>query len=165
MRSKLLYTLAALVLSGCHSVDIKDDVVRGRTYVPFTNVGDWELYGVSGALQSRCFIKSQRVPDNYPFSEVSATGFGGVLLTCTVNNEYKAYDLSCPVEHSPHTLVYVDSETNYAKCPRCGSVYDVFCLDSAPGYPLGGPALKDGYGLTVYRVLFGADNCYALISQ
>lgn len=165
MRKKLLCALSALLLAGCHSVDIKDDVVWGRVYVPFVNIGDWELYGVSGALQSRRFIKSQRVPADYPYSDYSATGFGGVLLVRTVNSDCMAYDLACPVEHSPQTLVYVDAETNYAKCPRCGSVYDVFALDSAPGYPLGGPALKDGYGLTVYRVLFGVDNCHALISQ
>lgn len=161
----LICTLTALALSGCHSVDVDDDIVRGRTYIPFTTVGEWELYGVSGALQSRRFIKPQRIPSDYPYSDYSATGFGGVLLACTVSNEYVAFDLSCPVEHSQQTLVYVNSESNYAQCPRCGSVYDVFCLDTAAGYPVSGPALDEGYGLTTYRVVFGADNCYALISQ
>ncbi|MCM1309610.1 MAG: hypothetical protein NC301_01110 [Bacteroides sp.] len=164
-KKQIFCILATAALSGCHSVDIKNNIVWGRTYVPFQSIGDWDVYGVSGALQTRRFIKPQRVPSDYPFTDVSATGFGGVLLACTVNSEYVAYDLSCPVEHSQQTLVYVDSETNYAKCPRCGSVYDIFCLTTAPGYPIGGPAVEDGYGLTPYRVVFGADNCYALISQ
>lgn len=161
----LFCALSAIVPAGCHSVDIKDRVVWGRTYLPFTTAGDWNVYGVSGALQTRRFIKPQRVPDNYPYTDVSATGFGGVLLACTVGGDFVAYDLACPIEHSQQTLIYVDPESNYAKCPRCGSTYDAFCLTTAPGYPLDGPALDRGYGLTQYRVIFGADGCYALVSQ
>lgn len=163
-RRLLVASLAVLGLSGCHSVDVKDNVVYGRVYVPFTTVGDWQVYGVSGALQSRRFIRSDRVPADYNYSDVCATGFGGVLLVSTVNSGFAAYDLACPVEHSQSTLVYV-TESNYAQCPRCGSVYDIFCLDTAGGYPVSGPALDQGYALTPYRVLFGADGCYALLSQ
>lgn len=161
----ILYTLTALVLTGCQSVEIKSNIVRGATYVPFATVGDWHIYGVSGATQSRRFIKSQKVPSNYPYTDVCATGFGGILLVYTNYNEYLAFDLSCPVEHSTKTLVYVDNETFYAKCPVCGSTYDIFFTPTAPGYPMSGPARTDGYGLTIYRVAFGVDGNYALITQ
>lgn len=164
LRLKIICTLTAIALAGCHSIDIKNQVVYGRVYVPFKTVGDWEIYGVSGALQSRRFIRWERVPANYPFTDVCSTGFGGVMLACSVNGDFLVYDLACPVEHSQSTLVYID-ESNYARCPKCGSLYDVFQLDTSPGYPVGGPALDHGYGLTPYNVAFGADGNYALLTN
>lgn len=158
-------TLAAVWLSGCHSVDIKDDVVTGAVYIPFATAGDWEAYGVSGAMQSRVFVRWLALPEHYPYQDYCFTGFGGVLMTCTALSNYCAFDMACPVEHSPEVRVAIDSELNMAVCPKCGSIYDVFQLEESPGYPVGGPARKDGYGLTVYRVAFGADGCYALISR
>lgn len=159
-------TLAAvLALPGCHSVDIDDDVVYGRVYVPFTTAGDWEMYGVSGAMQSRRFILWDRVPANYPYQDYCFTGFGGVLLACTAHSDYVAYDLACPVEHSQKVTVAIDPETNFAVCPKCRSVYDVFQLQEAPGYPVSGPARTEGFALTRYRLVFNADNRYALITN
>jgi len=165
LKRKILFTLAAVGLSGCHSVDIKNNVVYGRVYIPFANVGDWETYGVGGALQSRRFIRWDNVPADYPYPEYCFTGFGGVMLACTINSDFVAYDLACPVEHSQSVLVAVDAERNYAVCPKCGSAYDVFQLEESPGYPLSGPARDSGYGLTPYRVVFGVDGKYALITQ
>lgn len=161
---KLFITLAAFVLAGCHTIDIKNHIVYGRVYVPFQTVGDWNVYGVGGALQSRRFIRPDRVPADYPFTDYSATGFGGVLLVCSIRNEMLCYELSCPVEHSTNTLVYIN-ESNYAQCPLCNSIYDVFQLDTEPGYPVAGPALDHEYGLTPYHVAFGADGCYALLTN
>ncbi|MBD5188239.1 MAG: hypothetical protein K2M40_03470 [Muribaculaceae bacterium] len=158
-------TLATVVLPGCHSIELKDNIVSGPVYVPFRTAGDWEVYGVSGALDSRRFIRSQKVPQNYPYPDYCYTGFGGVLLTMTVYGDYEAYDLACPVEHSPSVLVAINRESNMAVCSKCGSVYDVFCLERGPGHPVSGVALERGYGLTTYRVLFNVDNCHALISR
>lgn len=161
----LLFITLATVLPGCHSIELKDNIVSGPVYVPFRTAGDWEVYGVAGALQSRRFIREQRVPKNYPYPDYCYTGFGGVLLVSTVYGDCMAFDLACPVEHSQSVLVAINPETNMAVCPKCGSVYDVFQLERGPGHPVSGLALEFGYGLTPYRVLFNVDNCHALISR
>lgn len=162
----LFCTLAAVAgLPGCHSVDVKNSVVSDPVYIPFTGVGDWELYGVSGAMQSRAFVKWLDIPADYPYQEYCFTGFGGVLMTCTAMSNYCAFDMACPVEHSQNVRVEIDPDMNMAVCPKCGSVYDVFQMQEPPGYPVAGPAREDGYGLTVYRVVFGVDGRYALITR
>lgn len=165
LNHKLLCTLAALALSGCHSVDIKNNIVYGPVYVPFTTVADWDVYGVGAALDTRRFVRWTSTPAGYPYQDYCFTGFGGVLLACTIGSEPVAYDLACPVEHSQSVTVVVNRESNFAECPKCGSVYDVFELEGAGGYPVSGRALEEGYGLTPYRVVFGVDGKYALITQ
>lgn len=161
----LLCVALAALLPGCHSVELKDNIVTGWVYIPFTTQGDWEVYGVSGALDSRRFIMAKNVPAGYPYQQQCGTGMGGVLLVSTVYGDYRAFDLACPVERSPAVLVAINSDTNMAVCPKCKSVYDVFQLQGGPGYPVEGPALADGCALTPYSVLFNADNRYALISR
>ncbi len=164
IKSIILCTLAAIGLAGCHSVELKDNLVGGPVYVPLTTEGDWALYGVGGALQSRRFIREDLVPSGYPYQEFCYTGFGGVLLVSTVHSAYRVYDLSCPVERSPKIRVAINDD-NFAICPKCGSVYDVFELQSGPGHPVSGPALDRGYALTPYRLLFNVDNRFALLSR
>lgn len=148
-------------LSGCHSID-DDRIPPVPVYITFATQADWITYGVPGALQYRQFIKSERIPGDYPWSALTQTGFGGVLLVCDVNNTPRAYDLACPVECKANIRVYIDKESNRAVCPVCGSEYDVF---SAYGYPLEGPAANDGYALTHYAVGPGAQNEYMIITR
>ncbi len=164
LKTTVLTTLAAIGLAGCHSVELKDNLVGGPVYVPITTEGDWSLYGVGGALQSRRFIRQEQIPANYPYQEFCYTGFGGVLLVSTIHSDYRVYDLSCPVERSPNIRVAINAD-NFAVCPKCGSVYDVFELDAGPGHPISGPALDRGYALTPYRLLFNVDKRFALLSR
>lgn len=167
MRNRLAYclcTLAAIGLSGCHSVELKDNAVNGPVYLPFTTQGDWDRYGVGGALQSRMFIRADRVPSDYPYQDYCYTGFGGLLLVMDVHSEYQVYDLSCPVEHSQTVRVAINDD-NFAVCPKCHSAYDVFQLETGSGYPISGPAVADGYALTPYRIVFNVDNRYALLTR
>lgn len=161
----LMFVALAALLPGCHSIELKDNIVTGWVYIPFTTQGDWETYGVSGALDSRRFIMDRNVPAGYSYQAQCGTGFGGVLLVSTVYGDLRAFDLACPVERSPSVLVAINPETNMAVCPKCHSVYDVFQLQGGAGYPIEGQALTSGYALTPYRVLFNADNRYALISR
>lgn len=167
----LICTLAVLGLAGCHSVELNDDrIPRMPVYVPFTTVSEWHAYGIGGeygaggAMQWRRFIRAERVPSGYPWPDYSYTGFGGVLLSCDVNSELHVFDLACPVERLAQVRVYI-TDNNYARCPKCGSEYDVFRIERSPGAPVSGPALADGYALRRYRIAFGADGRYALLTN
>lgn len=166
---KLGYTLLALAAAGCyHSVDINfNRVPRIKVYIPFTTAGEWDLYGAKAPLDARRFIRPSE-PAGYSYPDYSFTGFGGVLQVCDLQGTLRAYDLSCPVECQPDVRVVVDYSTNLARCPKCGSTYDVFLLNgSGPlaGAPVSGPALTSGYGLRRFNVVFGVDGRYALITN
>jgi len=59
---------------------------------------------------------------NINFEQV---GFGGVLVVHAIDDQYYAFDLSCPYEASRTTLVEADENTLTAVCPRCGTKYDI----------------------------------------
>jgi hypothetical protein len=165
--------ILAMSVAACGTSDLDfNRIPYARVYVPFTTIGDWHNYGVSGALQSRRFIKTdtENQPSGYVYPVVAATGFGGILLVCDVSSNVVAMDLACPVELNRTVRVAVDSETNMAKCPKCGSTYDVFNLNGAgAGVPTSGPAInasgKKTYALTRYTVVYNVDNRYALITN
>lgn len=118
----------------------------------------WTVYGVSGYGSYRTFIKPLRVPSNFPYTEKTYTGYGGVLLVCGVNqftNEAGvplAYDLACPVEVKPDVRVKMEAEglTAVAVCPQCGSKFDVI---EGSGGPIkdSGPAFSEKLGLRRYE--------------
>ncbi|MDE7026180.1 MAG: hypothetical protein K2O88_09935 [Paramuribaculum sp.] len=159
---QLFFPLLALGLAAntvsCHKVD-DDRTPYAPVYIPFTTAGDWDVYGVSGAMLSNSFIKSQRLPKGYPYTDLSQTGFGGVLLVSTYQSEPRAYDLSCPVECRRDILVSIDGDV--AVCHTCGSTYDVFNV----GAPLSGPAAQHHYGLTRYNVGNGANGVFRVITN
>lgn len=166
-------TLAVIALTGCHSVDVNDSrIPSSPVYVPFTTISDWETYGVGGAdgigsaLQTRVFNREAHIPSNYFYPDYSYTGYGGLLLVGDVHSIPRCFDMSCPVERQRDKRVAIDPETNLARCPWCGSTYDVFCVKGLPpGYPVGGIALDEGYSLRNYSVIFGGDGRYALLSR
>lgn len=149
-----------VALAGCNSVD-DTRIPASAVYIPFSDVGVWNTYGVAGALSSRSFIKASKLPSGYPYTEVSATGFGGVLLVGDFNGEPRAYDLACPVEVKASVRIAVDIEAAVAECPVCHSVYDVFRF----GGPLSGTAAEKGYALTRYSVGATASGLYMLITR
>ncbi|MDE6145631.1 MAG: hypothetical protein K2O38_08090 [Muribaculaceae bacterium] len=166
---KTICTLLALTATGCHhSIDINfNRVPRLNIYVPFTTEGVWDSYGAKAPLDARRFIRPSE-PAGFPYQDYSFTGYGGVLQLCDLHGTLRAYDLSCPVECQRDVRVVIDYSTNLARCPKCGSTYDVFLLDvSAPlaGAPVSGPALTSGYGLRRFNVVFGVDGRYALITN
>lgn len=166
MAVTLLTAIFFLIAIGCSS-DINDDrIPYARVYVPFTTVGDWNVYGVSGALSSRSFIMSQKQPAGYAWPQIGASGYGGVLLTCSVFGEYWAFDLSCPVERDPQVRVAVRSSDHMAECPKCHSVYDVFGINGVGrGVAVSGVAATSKYALRPYNVVFGVDSRYCLLTN
>ncbi|MDE6321981.1 MAG: hypothetical protein K2L93_06740 [Muribaculaceae bacterium] len=158
--SFIAIAITALVVGGCDHLDNnRIPVVDVR--VPFTTIGDWETYGVSGAYQYRYFIKGERIPSGYPYTQLTFTGFGGVLLCADYMGNPVAYDLACPVECKNNVRIQVDPQTHIARCPVCGSEYEVCTLNY--GYPISGPAADYGYRLAVYNVTPGPAGEYRVI--
>lgn len=155
------YLAVTIMISSCHHID--DEMIPAvPVQIVFTDIGMWNTYGVSGALDYRTFIRQENRPAGFFYTATTYTGYGGVLLVGDVYGNPQAFDLSCPVEHQPDVRIYIDSETHNGVCPKCGSTYDVF---ENLGYPLSGPAAKHGYGLTRYNVYSGAGTTYRVISR
>ncbi len=155
--------VAALVLisaTACHTID-DDRIPVVPVNIVFNTVADWNVYGVAGAMDYKYFIREQRKPANFPYTASTYTGFGGILLVTDVMNNPHAYDLSCPVEAENNVRVAIDDEM-LARCPKCGSTYDVFSLQ---GHPVSGRASELGYGLRHYHVGPGrANSAYMVVS-
>ena len=162
VRLHLSYVIAALavVCASCHHVDDKRLPVM-PVNITFNTVFDWNSYGgVNAVLDTRRFIREQRVPAVYPYTANTYTGFGGVLLVCDLQNRPLAYDLACPVECRSDVRVDVDTDINMAVCPKCHSVYDIFSLY---GQAISGEAADRGYGLTRYSVAENYNGMYRVI--
>lgn len=151
---RILFVALLMVLTLTSCEEINDDRIPPLAVnIEFSNVGMWNTYGVAAAPDYRYFVKSERLPSNFPYTELTYTGFGGVLLVSDIMNMPRAYDMACPVEAKNTVRIYIDREKLQAVCPQCGSRFDVF--DNA-GYPLSGPAAEKRYGLQQYHV-YGPD--------
>ncbi|MDE6495368.1 MAG: hypothetical protein K2L30_03925 [Duncaniella sp.] len=147
----LVVTAAAMgVLPSCDNVN-DERIPYAPVYITFTTEAEWRLYGTPAASDVRRFIKSEKLPARFPYTAMSETGFGGVMLVCDALGENRAFDLACPVEVSQKVRIYVPEGEINAQCPVCGSTYDIM---SGYGHPLSGPAQKDGYWLKTYRVSY-----------
>jgi hypothetical protein len=146
----LLFTLCAT--TSCESIN-DERIPPVAVYIDLSNQATWDTYGVHGYGQHRQFIKQERIPANYPFSALSYTGFGGVLLISGRSgddyNSPLAYDLACPVEAKNNVRLSIDQQTFEAYCPKCHSRFDV-CENN--GAPISGEALSRNYGLQRYKV-------------
>lgn len=151
LRATVLASTLALSAAACHHLD-DDRVPLMPVGLSFTTQADWQLYGTPAALDARLFVKQgqpqQWMPQNYPYTALSETGYGGVLLVCDVLGNPKAFDAACPVELKRDVRVFINAD-NEAECPQCHSTYDVFSLD---GHPIGGRAANEGWGLRRYYV-------------
>lgn len=110
----------------------------------------WVTYGVNGVGSYRYFDMQRGLPAKFPYSETSATGFGGVLLMADGMGQPVAFDLACPYERTKTVRVAIDAGNLDAVCPSCESHYNVL---TGYGTPLSGPALTAGYQLRRYNVM------------
>ena len=157
VRRVALIFMVVLVLSLGSCTTIDDDRIPSLPVnINLSTTDLWVTYGVAGYGEYRSFILALREPRNFPFTEGTRTGFGGVLLVSGLNpytleaGVPLAYDLSCPVECKPDVRVVMvtDGPLPEAVCPVCGSNYDVVELG---GSPTSGPALSKKYGLRRYE--------------
>lgn len=157
----------SIALGACDSVD-DDRIPPLPVTIRLSNTGLWNTYGVTGFGQYRYFIRQLREPSNFPFTEQTYTGFGGVLLIggmdpFTADTQVPlAYDLACPVERKSDVRVIIDGERFDAVCPVCGSHYDVVM---AGGAPVSGPATEKKYGMKRYTCIPTAAGGYDIVSR
>lgn len=164
-----LTTLLMLITSACNSID-DDRIPPFPVTIRLSNSGLWNTYGVSGFGNYRYFIRQTREPSNFPYTEQTYTGFGGVLLIGGMDpftNDTQiplAYDLACPVECKSDVRIFIDGETFDAVCPNCKSHYDVVM---AGGSPISGPAVEGShkYGLKRYSCIPSAMGGYDIVSR
>lgn len=141
-----------LMSAGCNDSD-DNPVPPYPVRISFVTVGDWLTYGVQGATDYQYFTTEPRQPANYPFTMLTQTGYGGVVLVSDILGVPRAYDMSCPVEHRRDVRMTVNQGEALARCPMCGSTYAVFELGTA----LSGEAAQHGYSLRQFRVLIPGD--------
>lgn len=158
----LLFSALSVAMLSCHRID--DDRLPPAPVNIVFNEGQWAVYGVAGPTDTQRFVRtlSMTEPAGFPYTASTYTGFGGVLLAVDYNNNPVAYDLSCPFEARADIRVAVDRQHLDARCPECGSTYDIF---GGYGRPLSGPSAERGYGLTRYRVLEGDALNYRIITR
>ena len=151
----LTVTVFFMLVTACTTID--DNRIPSLPVNINLSTGDlWVTYGVAGYGDWTQFILQLHEPKNFPFTDRTATGYGGVLLVSGVNpytldaGTPLAYDLSCPVECKPDIRVEMlpDGLTWIAVCPVCGSRYDVLELGGSPVY---GTAKTRKLGLRRYE--------------
>ena len=145
---KLLMGVMLMSTFSCTSVD-DDRIPWAPVRVPF-NATLWSEHIRPAAGVHHRFVKSSMQPSWYPYTEISATGFGGILLVVDYANQPVAYDLACPYEVRRDVLIEVDEEAAMARCPKCGSTYYIF---NNYGLPASGPAHDHNYALKRYNVV------------
>lgn len=157
-----LLIILVILLAGCESVN-DERIPYAMVKIDLSNQGLWDIYGVHGYGQYRYFIREEKIPSNYPYTALTYTGFGGVLLISgRSHDDYNAplaYDMACPVEAKNNVRIAIDPEKLEAYCPKCMSRYDVCEGD---GRPISGEALTRNYGLTKYRVFSATNGGYTI---
>lgn len=155
----VMVVMPAMLQSGCTD-EVDNRIPAMPVSVEFSNSGMWNTYGVKAIGESNDFIiyKGTVVPMGFPYTQYSATGYGGVLLICGFDVLSSApdtmtplaYDLSCPVECSQTIRVEVSPSDFVAECPVCHSRYDVVYRCGAA---ISGPAVASKYDLKRYQVM------------
>lgn len=161
MKRVVVILAVMIALVGCHHLDT-NRIPPAPVRLTFYSVAEWNVYGVAGALNHKRYIKENRVPADYPYTALTQTGFGGVLIVGDVLGAPRAYDLACPVECRADVRIVVDDEALNAYCPKCKSVYSIF---TNYGQPLSGPAAEMGYGLQQYYVGAGGQGEYMVVTR
>lgn len=152
-----------LLLGSCEHVDF-DRVPPMNVRLSFDTQAEWTKYGTPGALDHRDFILqgNTRIPADFPWTGLTYTGYGGILLVADINGAPYAYDLCCPVELKRDVRVEVDEQLYEAVCPKCGSHYGIF---SNYGMPLSGEAKKLKRGLRRYTVGPGMNGEFMVVTR
>lgn len=163
MKILKILALVALIVgaTGCDKVD-DERIPPYPVYIQFATQADWTVYGVSGACSYKYFIKENRTPSNFPWTALTETGFGGILLVTDIHGDPHAFDLACPVEAQRDVRVVVDTELQKARCPKCHSIYDIF---TNYGLPVEGEALSKNYALRHYHVGSGYQGQYRIVTN
>lgn len=153
----------AAVMTGCDHVDF-DRIPPTNVRLSFDTEAEWTRYGTPGALDHKEFILdgSTRIPAEFPWTALTYTGYGGILLVGDISGAPYAYDLACPVEVRRDVRIQIDPATNEAVCPVCGSRYSVY---NNYGSPISGEARKLKRGLRRFNVGPGMNGEFMVVSR
>ncbi len=69
-RTIVLAAIVALIAASCHTID-DDRIPVTPVNIVFNTVADWNIYGVTGAMDYRLFIRDQRKPANFPYTAMT----------------------------------------------------------------------------------------------
>jgi hypothetical protein len=163
-----LMALAAMAVgvicfSSCEKIDF-ERIPPSNVRLSFDTSAEWQMYGTPGALDYKMFILSgnTRIPSNYPWTALTYTGYGGILLVGDITGAPYAFDLACPVEVQSNVRLKIDEDANEAYCPQCGSRFAVF---TNYGSPISGEARKLKRGLRRFNVGPGTNGEYMLVTR
>jgi len=128
---RIFFCLVVLLAMSCNKVNVSN--------VPYARV----------YLELDLTYKDKDLVGLYNFKEITSTdgqnygtqlGYSGVLVVCSVDSNgnfvYYAYDLCCPYEAKKNITVKADN-TGQAKCPECGTKYNIAY---GSGTPSDGPS-------------------------
>ena len=111
--------VAMFALLSCS--DVNDDRIPVTAVnIDLGNQGYWDTYGVHTVGQFRYFIKSEKQPADFPYTAMTYTGFGGILLVTDMSGSPLAYDLGGPGECTPHVRGVFDTSATPAVWTRLG---------------------------------------------
>lgn len=140
------------IANGCHNTVDSERIPFAPVRLELAPQGIWDTYirGFSfgqGYYFLRTGNRNDQLPKDFPYTDLSYTGFGGLLLVADLDNLPLVYDLACPVERKQSVRVVYNPDTQLATCPECKSQYNV-CEHS--GSPVSGPAHQRKWGLKRY---------------
>ena len=153
LRNILIATAVAFLAAAVAACGYNDHVRTppAPVFLRFATINEWQQYGPgANPLDFDYYIKSERLPKDFPYLATNETGYGGVLLAVALTGQPVAMDLSCPIENSQTIRVRVDTKSQHAVCPKCGSRYFVF---ENYGRAVSGPAAEKELELRRYNVI------------
>lgn len=166
LRTLVLSLIALIITPGCDSVD-DERIPSVPVHLSFATVADWVQWGVaeeSAGHRSYIYAPGSKtnIPEGYPYKAVDATGYGGLLLVTDALGNPVAYDLACPYEAKPDVRIRVEDDEIIARCPKCGSTFDII---TNYGNPRSGPAAERAYALKRYAVVSGGSLEYRVVTR
>lgn len=145
--SLLFFALILLFISGCDKND-PDRIPNTAVRLEFDPSSP--IVQLMSPFDHTVFIKKENKPDRFYYTDASSTGFGGILvIRSSEDNRLYAYDVACPVEVSSTTRIFVDEENLCARCEKCNSTFEIFI---GSGAPMSGEANNRKFFLKKYNI-------------
>jgi len=94
-----------------------------------------DIYAINLVSPGSSYINDNKIA-------TEAYGYGGILIACTWDGQYCAFDLACPVEADRNIRVSKTDQALIVKCESCGEEYDLGFGDGTPTKKISKEALK-----------------------
>ena len=143
-QTQSLVLLIFLFFSGCvvHESSIPDYPVHMER----------DIYAINLVSPGSSYITDNKIV-------TEAYGYGGILIACTWDGQYCAFDLACPVEADRNIKVSKTDQDLIFKCETCGEEYDLGFGDGTPTKKISKEALKP------YSANLNASNNHIIVTR